>query len=127
MWKKLALMILVLTLISVFTIPSAEAGSKHQRVLKALFLGGLFAALPPPSPVVISPAPEPHYYPPRQEYVPGHWEMTREWIPGTWERVWIPGHYDRWGHWVAGHYEDRQVPRHYVERKVWVEAHYRPY
>ena len=125
MWKKLALMILVLTLISVFTIPSAEAGSRN-RILKALALGGLLAALPPP-PVFISPAPEHRYYPPRQEYVPGHWEIAREWVPGTWERVWIPGHYDRWGNWVAGHYEDRQVPRHYVERKVWVEGHYRPY
>jgi len=127
MWKKLALMILVLTLISVFTIPSAEAGSKHHRVLKALFLGGLFAALPPPPPVVISPAPEPYYSPPRHEYVPGHWEMTREWVPGTWERVWIPSHYDRWGRWIPGHYEDRQTPGYYEERRVWVEAHYRPY
>jgi len=127
MWKKLALMILVLTLISVFTIPSAEAGSKHHRVLKALFLGGLFAALPPPPPVVISPAPELYYSPPRHEYVPGHWEMTREWVPGTWERVWIPSHYDRWGRWIPGHYEDRQTPGYYEERRVWVEAHYRPY
>jgi hypothetical protein len=124
MWKKLTLMILVLTLISVFTIPSVEAGSKS--LLKALAFGGLLAALPPP-PVFVSPAPARHYYPPRQEYVPGHWEMTREWVPGTWERVWIPGQYDRWGRWVPGHYEDCQVPGHYVERRVWVEAHYRPY
>jgi len=124
MWKKLVLMILVLSLISVFTIPSAEAGSK--RLWKALALGGLLAALPPP-PVFVSPAPEPYYSPPRHEYVPGHWEITREWVPGTWERVWIPGHYDRWGRWIPGHYEDSQVPGHYVERRVWVEAHYRPY
>ncbi len=124
MWKKLALMILVLGLISVFTIPSAEAGSKN--ILKALVLGGLFAALPPP-PVVIAPAPERHYYPPRQEYVPSHWEMTREWVPGGWERVWIPGYRDRWGNRVSGHYEDRQAPGYYQERRVWVEGYYRPY
>jgi hypothetical protein len=126
MWKKLALMLLVLALISVFTIPSAEAESRHRRVLKALVLGGLLAALPPP-PVVIAPVPERHYRPPREEYVPGHWEMTREWVPGTWERVWIPGYYDRWGNWVAGHYENRQAPGYYEERRVWVEGHYRPY
>jgi hypothetical protein len=125
MWKKLALTILVLALISVFTIPSAEAGSRN-RILKALALGGLFAALPPP-PVVIAPAPEHHYRLPRQEYAPGRWEMTREWVPGAWERVWIPGYYDRWGNRVAGHYENRQVPGYYEERRVWVEGYYRPY
>jgi hypothetical protein len=125
MWKKLALMILVLALISVFTIPSAEAGSRN-RILKALALGGLLAALPPP-PVVIAPAPDHHYRPPRQEYVPGHWEMTREWVPGAWERVWIPGYYDRWGNRAPGHYENRQVPGYYEERRVWVEGYDRPY
>ena len=124
MWKKLALMILVLALISVFTIPSAEAGSKDTW--KALALGGLFAALLPP-PVVIAPAPEHRYLPPRQEYVPGHWEMTREWVPGTWERVWIPGYYDRWGRRVPGHYENRQAPGYYEERRIWVEGYYRPH
>jgi len=125
MWKKLAWMTLVLAFFSVFTIPSAEAGSKS--ILKALGLGGLIAAFPPPPPVLIAPAPERHYRPPRQEYVPGHWEMTREWVPGAWERVWIPGHYDRWGNRVAGHYENRQVPGYYEERRVWVEGYYRPY
>jgi hypothetical protein len=124
MWKKLALMIFVLALISVFTIPSAEAGSKN--ILKALVLGGLIAALPPP-PVVIAPAPEHHYRPPRQEYVSGHWEMTREWVPGAWERVWIPAYHDRWGNRAPGHYENRQVPGYYEERRVWVEGYYRPY
>jgi hypothetical protein len=125
MWKKLAVMILVLALISAFTIPSAEAGSK-DRILKALALGGLFAALLPP-PVIVAPAPERHYYQPRQGYVPGHWEMSREWVPGTWERVWVPGHYDRRGYWVPGHYENRQAPGYYEERRVWVEGYYRPY
>lgn len=125
MWKKLTLMILVLAFISVFTIASAEAESNAHRVLKALALGGLLAALPPP--VLVSPAPNPHYYRPPQEYVLGHWEMTREWIPGAWERVWIPGHYDRRGNWFAGHYENRQAPGYYEERRVWVEGYYRPY
>ncbi len=124
MWKKLALVILVLALISVFTIPSAEAGTKD--IWKALVLGGLFAALVPP-PVVIAPEPEQHYLPPRQEYVPGHWEITREWVPGTGERVWIPGYYDRWGRWAPGHYENRQVHGYYEERRIWVEGYYRPY
>jgi hypothetical protein len=125
MWKKLALMVFVLVLISAFTIPPAAAGSK-DRIFKALALGGLFAALLPP-PGMIAPAPEPHYYPPQQQYVPGHWEMTREWVPGRWERVWIPGHYDRWRNWVPGHYENRQTPGYYEERRVWVEGYYRPY
>ena len=124
MWKKLVLMILVLALISVFTIPPAEAGSKN--LLKALALGGLLAALPPP-PVFISPAPEHHYYPPREEYVPAHWEMSREWVAGPRERVWIPAYYDRWGNRVAAHYENRQSPGYYQERRVWVEGYYRPY
>jgi Zn-dependent protease with chaperone function len=126
MWKKLVLMVLVLALISVFTIPPAEAGSMRHRVLKALALGGLLAALPPP-PVFVSRAPEPYYYPLPREYVPGHWEMTREWVPGTWERVSIPGYYDRWGRWVAGHYENRQIPGYYAERRVWIEGYYRSY
>ena len=125
MWKNLTLTILVLALITVFTIPTAEAGSKD--VLKALALGGLFAIAALPPPVVIAPAPEHHYYPPRQEYVPGHWEMTREWVPGGWERVWIPGYRDRWGRGAPGHYENRQAPGYYEERKVWVEGYYRPY
>jgi hypothetical protein len=124
MWKKLALMGLILALVCVFTIPSAEAGSKS--LLKALALGGLLAAFPPP-PVFVSPVPDRHYYRPRQEYVPGHWEMTRGWVPGTWERVWIPDYHDRWGRWVPGHYENRQTPGYYEERRVWVEGYYRPY
>ncbi|HUL31903.1 MAG TPA: hypothetical protein VLZ03_15745, partial [Thermodesulfobacteriota bacterium] len=91
-----------------------------------LALGGLLAALPPP-PVVITPAPERHYYLPRQEYVPGHWEMTREWVPGTWKRVWIPAYYDRWGRRISGHYENRQTRGYYEERRVWVEGYARPY
>ncbi len=125
MWKKIALMVLVLALISVFTIPPAEAGSTH-RVLKALALGGLIAAFLHPPPVIAFRAPEP-YYPPRHEYVPGRWEMTREWVPGSWERVWIPGHYDHWGRWVAGHYENRQTQGYYADRRVWIEGHYRSY
>ncbi len=124
MWKKLALMVLILGLISVTTIPSAEAGSK--TLLKALALGGLLAAFPPP-PVFISPAPQAYYPPPSQQYVPGHWEMTREWVPGTWERVWVPDYRDRWGRRVAGHYESRQTPGYYEERRVWVEAYCRSY
>ncbi len=84
MWKKLALTVLILALVCVSTIPSAEAGS--EDLLKALALGGLLAALPPP-PVFVSRVPDRHYYPPREEYAPGHREMTREWVPGTWERV----------------------------------------
>ncbi len=121
----MVLMLVALALISAFAIPCAEAGSK-KLILKALAVGGLFAVLPPP-PVFIAPAPERHYRPPREEYIPGHWEMTREWVPGTWERVWIPGHYDRWGNWVAGHYEERRTPGYYEDRKVWIEGHYRHY
>lgn len=140
MWKKLASVILVLTLISLLEVASAEAGSKQRHMwrgagiaLGAVALGGLmahhiYAHTPPPSPrVVYYSPPEPYYCPPRAEYVPGHWETTREWVPGTWERVWIPGHYDRWGNWVTGHYEDRQTPRGYVERRVWIEGYYRNY
>jgi hypothetical protein len=126
MWKKLALMVMVLALISVFTIPPAEAGSSH-RVLKALVLGGLFAAFLPPPPVFVSRAPEPYYDPPPREYVPGRWETTHEWVPGTWERVWIPGHYDHWGRWVAGHYENRQTQGYYADRRVWIEGYHRSY
>ena len=137
MWKKLALMILVLALISAFTIPPAEAGSRARHrwqgagiALGAVALGGLILhglhALPPPPPqVVYSPPPEPYYSPPPREYVPGHWETTREWVPGTWQRTWIPDHYDRWGNMVAGHYEDRQAPGYYMEKRVWVEGYYR--
>src|SRR4030042_3005370 len=116
MWKKLALMVLILTLISVFTIPTAEAGSR-KRILKALALGGLLAALPPP-PVFMAPATGPYISPPRQEVLPGHWEITREWVPGTWERVWIPGNYDQWGYWVTGHYKLRKIPGRCVEGRV---------
>ncbi len=123
MWKKLALIVLILALVSVVTVPSAEAGSK--TLLKALAIGGLLAALGPP-PIFISPAPA-YYPPPRQEYVPGHWEMTREWVPGTWERIWVTGYRDRWGRPVAGHYESRETPGYYQERRVWVEGYYRPY
>jgi hypothetical protein len=138
MWKKLASVVLVLALLSLFTISSAHAGSKQRHrwegagiALGLVTLGGLIAhelyAYPPPPPrVVYSPPPEP-YYPPPQEYVPGHWETTREWAPGTWERRWNPGYYDRWGNWVAGHYEDRQTPGHYRERRIWIEGYYRPY
>jgi hypothetical protein len=136
MWKKLLSMILVLTLVSLFTITSAEAGSKQRNrwegigiALGAMALGGLIAhqirTYTPPPPAGYYPPPEPRWGPPQPEYIPGHWEMTREWVPGTWERVWVPGHYDRWRNWVAGHYEDRQTPGQYVERRVWVEGHYR--
>jgi hypothetical protein len=115
MWKKLALIILILAFISGFTVPSAEAGVKHR--LKYLVALGL---LPPPP--VFAPI---GVYPQPREYGSGHWEMTREWVPGAWERVWIPDHYDQWGRWVAGHYENRQTPGHYVEGRVWVEGYYR--
>jgi hypothetical protein len=128
-------MILVLTLVSLFAVTSAEAGSKTRQrwqgagiALGAVLLGGLIAhqivthVSPPPA--VYSP-PQPRWGPPQPEYTPGHWEIAQEWVPGTWERVWVPGYYDRWGIWVAGHYEDHQTPGHYVDRKVWVEGHYR--
>jgi len=138
MVKKLISMILVLTLVSLFAINSAEAGSKTRHrwqgagiALGAVLLGGLVAhqiaahAYTQPPQVVYSPPPEPRWYPPAPEYIPGHWEIAREWAPGTWERVWVPGHYDRWRNCVAGHYEDRQTPGRYVDRRVWVEGHYR--
>ncbi len=117
-------MVLVLVLISVFTIPPVEAGVKKR--LKYLIALGLF---PPPLPsvTVYSPAPNPYDYPPRQEYVPSHWETTREWVPGSWERIWIPGHHDHWGRWVPGHYENRQTQGYYIERRVWIEGYYRSY
>lgn len=139
MWKKLISMILVMAFISLFTLNSAEAGSKQRNMWKgagialgAVTLGlmahRLYTHPSQPPQVVYYPPPEPRYYPPPPpppEYVPGHWEITREWAPGTWERVWVPGYYDRWGNWIAGHYEERQTPRHYVDRRVWVEEHYR--
>ena len=131
MWKKLASMILILALVSLFTFTSAQAGDKQRHMwygagiaLGAVTLGALAYKLHththPPQVVYYPPPP-----PPPPEYVPGHWETTREWVPGTWERVWIPGQYDRWGNWVAGHYVERQTPGQYVEGRVWVEGHYR--
>jgi hypothetical protein len=140
MWKKLATVILVLALFSLFTITPAQAGDKQRHMwagagiaFGAVALGGLLAhhiyGYPPPPPrVVYYPPPEPYYCPPPPpppEYVPGHWETIREWFPGTWERVWIPSYHDRWGNWVAGHYEERQTPGRYVDRRVWVEGYYR--
>ena len=125
MWKKLTLIILVLALISGFTVPTAEAGVKKK--LKYLAALGFLSPPPIPAPVgVYSPPIEP-YCPPPREYAPGHWETTREWAPGTWERVWIPGYYDHWGRWVPGHYEDRQTSGYYGDRRGWIEEHYRPY
>jgi len=127
MKKKLIATVLVLTLVSLFAITPAEAGSKTRHRwqgagigLGALLLGGLvahhMAAYASPPRVVYAPPPEP-------EWVPGHWEMTREWVPGTLERVWVPGHYDRRGHWVAGHYLNRRTPGFYEERRVWIEGY----
>jgi len=136
MWKKLGVMILILTLISLFATTPAEAGSKTRHMwagagiaLGALALGGLLAhqihAYPPPVAYLPPSPPAVYYAPPQPEYVPGHWQIAREWVPGMRERVWIPGYYDRWGNWVPGHYEERQTPGQYVERRVWVEGHYR--
>jgi hypothetical protein len=143
MMKKLGITILILTLLSLFTIHPAEAGSKTRHrwqgaaiALGAVALGGLIAHqihayTPPPPPVACfppPPQPEPYYCPPpRSEYVPGHWETVREWVPGTWEKVWVPGHYDRYGNWIAGHYEERRTPGYYAEKRVWVEGYYRRY
>ncbi len=140
MWKKLISMVLVIAFITLFTLNSAEAGSKQRHMWKgagialgAVALGTmayqLFTHNHPQQPpqVVYYPPPEPRYCPPPPppEYVPGHWEMTREWVPGGWERVWVPSHRDRWGNWVEGHYEERQAPGYYAERRVWIEGHYR--
>ena len=129
-------MILVVTLISLFAITSAEAGSRvrprfpgAEIAIGALLLGGLvvhhMAAQASQPRVVYAPPPELRYHRPEPEWVPEHWEMTREWVPGTWERVWVPGHYDGRGHWMAGHYINRQAPGYYEERRVWVEGYYR--
>jgi hypothetical protein len=133
MVKKIISLALVLTLVSLFAVASADAGSKARHrwqgaaiALGALAIGGLVAhqiyanTLPPPQP-------DPYYYRPQTEYVPGHWEKVHEWVPGRWERVWVPGYYDRYGRWVAGHYVERQTPGYYVERKTWVEGYYRQY
>ena len=139
MWKKLGITILILALVSLFTITSAEAGSKTRNrwqgaaiALGALALGGIvahqiYANTPPPVAYYPPPPPqpEPYYYRQQPEYISGHWEMVREWVPETWERVWVPGHYDRWGNRVAGHYVERQTPGYYVERKAWMEGYYR--
>lgn len=137
MMKKIISIVLALTLISLVTVASAEAGSKTRHrwqgaaiALGALALGGVVAhqihAYPPPI-AYYPPQPDPYYYRPHSEYVPGHWETTQEWIPGEWERIWVPGHYDRYGRWVAGHYVERQTPGRYVERRFWVEGQYRRY
>jgi hypothetical protein len=136
MKKKLIVSVLVLTLVSLFAIAPAEAGSKIRQswqgagiALGALLLGGLvvhhMATQASPPQVVYAPPPELRYHRPEPEWVPEHWEMTREWVPGTWERVWVPGHYDGRGHWMAGHYINRQAPGYYEERRVWVEGYYR--
>jgi hypothetical protein len=133
MWKKIISIVLAIAFVSLFTLNSAEAGSKQRYMWKgagialgAVALGAIVHQLTHP-PQVVYPPPAPRYYPPPPppEYVPGHWETIREWVPGTWERVWVPGHYDRWRNWVAGHYEERHTPGHYVERRVWVERYYR--
>jgi hypothetical protein len=134
MWKKIISIILAIAFVSLFTLSSAEAGSKQHYMwhgagiaLGVVTLGLMAHHLFTPPPHVAYPPPEPRYYPPSPppEYVPGHWEMTREWVPGTWERVWVPGYYNRWGNWVAGHYEGRQTPGYYVVKRVWVEGYYR--
>lgn len=140
MLKKLGITILILTLISLFTIATAEARSKTRHrwqgaaiALGAVALGGLIAhqihTRPPVAyyPPLPPPQPEPYDYRHQPDYIPGYWETVREWVPGHWERVWVPGYYDRWGNWVAGHYEERQAPGRYVERRVWVEGYYRRY
>ena len=130
MWKKLGITILILALVSLFTITPAEAGSKTRNqwqgaaiALGALALGGIvahqiYANTPPPVAYYPPPPPhpEPYHYRHQPEYVPGHWETVREWVPGAWERV-----------WVAGHYLERQTPGYYAERKAWVEGYYRHY
>jgi len=136
MKRKTLSMILVVTLLFLFSITSAEARSKVRPrfpgveiAIGALVLGGLvahhMAAHARQPEVVYAPPPEPRYYPPEREWQAGHWEITREWVPGSWERVWVPGHYDGRGRWVAGHTINRQTPGHYEERRVWVEGHYR--
>lgn len=138
MCKKLATIILVLALFSLFTLTPAQAGDKQRHMwygagiaLGSVALLGLLThphIAPPPRPQVLySPPPQPYYPPPPPDYTSGHWETIREWVPGAWERVWVPGYHDRWGNWVAGHYEDRQTPGHYIEKKVWVEGFYRNY
>ena len=127
--KKTLSLILVVSLICLFAITSAEAGSKlrprwpgPEIAIGALLFGGLVAH----HMAAHARQPEVVYAPPPQvEWVPEHWEMTREWVPGTWERVWVPGHYDGRGHWMAGHYINRQAPGYYEERRVWVEGYYR--
>jgi hypothetical protein len=130
MLKKISSIIMVLTLVSIFTITSAEAGSRQQGFLTgagialgAMALGGMMAhqlyASPLPPPAVYSPPP------PRVQYVPGHWEVSRDWVSGNRERIWIPDYRDRRGNWIAGHYEDRQTPGHYEERRIWIEGYYR--
>ena len=130
---------MVLTLVSLFTFASVEAGSdtRHRWQGAAIALGvvaglgllvhGLHTLPPAPAPNASYLPPQGRYGPPPREYAPGNWETTREWIPGTRVRVWIPGHYDRWGNWVSGHYVDRQTPGRYVERRVWMEGDDRPY
>ena len=132
MWKKIISIILAVAFVSLFTLNTAQAGSKQHYMwngagiaLGAIALGAIVHQLFTPPPQVAYPPPEPRYYPPPPEYIPGHWETTREWVPGTWERVWVPGYHDRWRNWVGGHYEDRQTPGYYVERRIWVEEHYR--
>jgi len=136
MRKKIISIILAVAFISLFTLNTAQAGSKQHHMwngagiaLGAFALGAIVHQMFTPPPQAIYSPPESRYYPPPPptEYIPGHWETTREWIPGTWERVWVPDYRDRWGNWAAGHYEEHRTPGHYVERRVWVEGHYRQY
>ena len=82
MKKKLIAIVLVLTLVSLFAIVPAEAGSKRRHrwqgagmALGALLLGGLvvqhMAAHASPPQVVYAPPPEPRYWSPEPEWVPG--------------------------------------------------------
>lgn len=106
MWKKLVLIILVLALISGFTVPTAEAGVKKK--LKYLAALGLLPPPPIPAPVGVYYPPVEPYCPIPREYAPGHWETNGDLVPVPWVRVWNPSYYDQWGRWVPGHYEYRQ-------------------
>jgi len=135
MLKRFAALTLIVSLISLFAVAPAQAGSKQHHMwtgagiaLGAVALGTIlthhiYVHTPPQPRVIYYPPPPPPLY--RHDYVPGHWEIIREWVPGRWEKVWVPGHYDRWGNWIEGHYEERVTPGYYIEKRVWVEGYYR--
>ena len=133
--RSLSLIVIISSLILVFTAGSASAGRAQHERWKGVAIGIgaaiLGSAILNHNNYYYDREPERCYVPVRvperrEYYHRGHWEVRDEWVPPIYRTVWNPGHYTPGGDWIDGAWiKIVDKPGYWKEKRIWVSANRR--